>query len=55
VVKFVEMDEVSRFTQLEQNKDPVVLINEFWWGWSIFKIMGGCSQINEVEGSPEDS
>ena len=30
MVKFVEMDQiVSIFTQLEQNKGPVVLINEF--------------------------
>lgn len=30
MVKLVEMDEtVSLFTQLEQNKVPVVLINEF--------------------------
>lgn len=30
MVKFIEMDEtVSLFTQLEQNKGPVVLINEF--------------------------
>jgi hypothetical protein len=30
MVKFIEMDQtVSLFTQLEQNKGPVVLINEF--------------------------
>jgi Antibiotic biosynthesis monooxygenase len=30
MVKFIEMDQtVSLFTQLEQNKVPVVLINEF--------------------------
>lgn len=30
MVKFIEMDEtVSLFTQLEQSKGPVILINEF--------------------------
>jgi hypothetical protein len=30
MVKFIEMDQtVSLFSQLEQNKGPVVLINEF--------------------------
>ncbi len=30
MMKFIEMDQtISLFTQLEQNKSPVVLINEF--------------------------